>query len=168
MNEVLSIVQLPQSRQANRDGISNFFQVAPKTVDDWVRSGMPAIKRPTEKDKGWVFDILVCCDWKIKRDLGFSGEDIDPSKLDPKSRKDWFDSELKRTQLEEKTSLLIPKDNVERTISTAFSVISQNLRSIPDNIERKLGTSPEVTEEIERCVDSYLNELSISLSNLSE
>lgn len=43
--------------------------------------------------------------------------------------------------------------------ATALAALAQTLRSVPDNLERKLGVSPEVAAEVGHLIDDSLNDL---------
>lgn len=43
--------------------------------------------------------------------------------------------------------------------STAMATMAQTLRSVPDNLERKLGVSPEVALEVGLLLDNALNDI---------
>lgn len=62
----------------------------------------------------------------------------------------------------------VPREDVQHASATAFAAISQTLRSIPDNLERKLGLSPEVAEEVSRLIDDAMEELSADLEKMCE
>ena len=93
--------------------------------------------------------------------------DVDPDALSPIERKAWFDSEVRRRQLQVQDRELIPAAEVEAAVSTAFSAIAQGLRSIPDIIERRCGAPPEMVEEIERIIDAEMAALADKLARLS-
>ena len=104
---------------------------------------------------------------KVKRDSGLMDGDFNPNNLSPADRKNWYDSELKRTQLEEKERKLIPSEEVERVISEAYGVISHSLRSIPDNMERDLNITGKQAEYLEININKQLSALEKALSKLS-
>lgn len=62
----------------------------------------------------------------------------------------------------------IPRDAVRNATATAFSAISQTLRSIPDNIERRLALPPEALDAIARIIDESLDGLADSLETMVE
>lgn len=63
---------------------------------------------------------------------------------------------------------VVSRDDVRRATATAYSVITQTLRAIPDNIERRLGLAPEVIEEISRQIDDAMEVLSEDLAKMCE
>ena len=164
---VLKLHKIPEIRIVNRSELSEIFECSLSTIDDRVKAGMPVLKRPTDTDKGWQFDFYRCIEWIVKRDSGIMDGGFDPNNLSPADRKNWYDSELKRTQLEEKERKLIPSEEVERVISEAYGVISHSLRSMPDNMERDLNISGKQAEYLESNINKYLFSLEKSLSKLS-
>jgi hypothetical protein len=76
-------------------------------------------------------------------------------------------AELAQLTVDVKSGKLIPADEVERVVSTAFATISQAIRSIPDNIERQTSPGADVIEAIERITDESLNALADQLAVLS-
>lgn len=61
---------------------------------------------------------------------------------------------------------VVSRDDVRRASATAFAVIAQTLRAIPDNIERRLGIAPEIIEEISRQIDDAMGVLSEDLEKM--
>jgi phage terminase Nu1 subunit (DNA packaging protein) len=164
MADIRAFSNIPERRRANKAEVAIFFDVALTTVNDWVKKGCPVVQKGVGKGIPWLFDLLEVMLWKYGAQV--RDDELSPEQMQPKERKDWYDSELKRTQLEQSQRKLIPAEEVEIAISTAFAVIAQHLRSMPDNLERKLGISPEIAESIELANDEYLNALANSLSAL--
>lgn len=160
-----ALTALPECRAANKAILSQFFDVSLPTIDSWVKKGMPVVQRGS-RSVPWVFDLLECAQWRF----GFTpeGEDeINPETLPPTERKAWYDSEHKRRDLQERDRALIPASEVEQTIATAFSAISQGMRAIPDNLERRLGCGPETAEAVELIIEEEMNAMADRLASLS-
>jgi Protein of unknown function (DUF1441) len=51
------------------------------------------------------------------------------------------------------------RDHVAQASATALSVLTQSLRSIPDNLERVCSLTPEQAELAQQAVDSALSEV---------
>jgi multidrug resistance efflux pump len=62
---------------------------------------------------------------------------------------------------------VVSRQAVQQASATALSVMAQSLRSLPDNLERKLGLSPAVTEQIEQTIDAVLTDLAAALAALT-
>lgn len=74
---------------------------------------------------------------------------------------------LNELDLKVKTGEYVSRAAVRQATATAFASIAQTLRSIPDNVERKLGVSAEVAQEIERIIDEVLDDLSADLEMMT-
>lgn len=62
-----------------------------------------------------------------------------------------------------KAGLYLPREAVRSALATAYQAVSQALRSIPDNLERKLGISPEIAEAVGISIDEAMGELSLAM-----
>ena len=60
----------------------------------------------------------------------------------------------------------VRRDMVQQTSATAFATIAQTMRSIPDNLERRLGLDGELAARVGEVIDSALAELSDALAKL--
>ncbi|AHK80561.1 hypothetical protein M911_01600 [Ectothiorhodospira haloalkaliphila] len=94
------------------------------------------------------------------------GDEVDPGLLNPTDRRAWYDSELKRRQLQTRDRELIPVDEVQSTVARAFSAIAQHLLSLPDTLERKTGMTGEAAEVVETIVHESMNTLADDLASL--
>ena len=164
MNDPVSISGVGRLRSANKAEVAEFFDVSIKSVDGWVRRGCPVVERG-RLNKPWIFDLLEVAEWRITgRQVD---DDIDPDKLPPMERKAWYDGETKKRELQIRDLALIPAADVEQAIATAFASISQDLRAIPDNLERRLGISAQVAESVELAIHESMNGIADKLSEFS-
>ena len=60
----------------------------------------------------------------------------------------------------------IPRDAVRQQTATAFQAIVQTIRAIPDNLERRKGISPDVSEAVGELLDAALNDLADELERI--
>lgn len=58
---------------------------------------------------------------------------------------------------------VVSRQAVQQAAATAFAMTAQSLRSLPDNLERKLGLSADLAEQIELTIDAVLTDLSAAL-----
>ncbi len=58
---------------------------------------------------------------------------------------------------------VVSRQAVQQAAATAFAMTAQSLRSLPDNLERKLGLSADLAEQIELTIDAVLTDLSVAL-----
>lgn len=61
----------------------------------------------------------------------------------------------------------VPRADVQQAAATAMSVLTQSLRSIPDNLERTLSLAPELVEQIAIQIDASLSEASAAFKAMS-
>lgn len=160
--------RIPESRRANRAGVAAFFGVSVGAVDSWTRSGCPCAVRGS-RGVSAVYDLLEVARFRLvpKKQADGNPDAIDPKKLAPGERKAWYESEIKRRDLQIRDRELIPADEVGRVIATSFSAIAQTIRSLPDNLERRYSLPADVVEGIERTMDDALDGLADHLSVLA-
>ena len=152
-------------RRVNKAELAAWFDVSLPTIEAWIRRGMPISQRGS-RGVPWVIDILEVAEWRFSGRADNNGE-IDPERLTPSDRKAWYEGEARRRDLQERDRELIPAIEVEQAIRTAFAAIGQSLRSIPDNLERRIGISPAVAEQIEEILDEEMTALADRLSSLA-
>ena len=66
------------------------------------------------------------------------------------------------------TGQYLLRDDVRQASATLLAVLSQSLRSLPDNLERRLSLPPPVVEAIAAEIDSALGELGIALKSMTK
>lgn len=164
MTNLVELSGLSALRQANKAQIAEFFDVSVKAVDGWIRRGCPVIKRGS-RSTPWAMDALAVAEWRFGSQQ--SSDAIDPDQMIPTDRKAWYESEKTRLLLQEKARELMPVGEVEVAIATAFSAISQDLASLPDNIERRTGCSPEIVAALEEAIDAAREALADKLMLLA-
>jgi len=71
--------------------------------------------------------------------------------------------ELSELKFKVESGQVVSRAAVQEAAATAFAMTAQSLRSLPDNLERKLHLSPTVTEEIEKVIHAVLTDLSAAL-----
>ena len=152
-------------RRVNKAELAAWFDVSLPTIEAWIRRGMPISQRGS-RGVPWMIDILDVAEWRFSGRADNDGE-IDPERLTPSDRKAWYEGEARRRDLQERDRELIPAIEVEQAIRTAFAAIGQSLRSIPDNLERRIGISPAVAEQIEEILDEEMTTLADRLANLT-
>lgn len=87
----------------------------------------------------------------------------DPSRMDPKSRKDWFQSENERVKLEVALSQLVPANEVHREMAMMAKSVLQVLDTWPDRLERDRGWSPHQISEVQSIVDEIRESLATKI-----
>lgn len=161
----ISPANVGRLRKASKAEVAEFFDVAVPSVDAWIRRGCPVVQRG-KQGQAWVFDLLAVAEWRFSGS-STAGEDFDPDRLQPAERKAWFDSETKRRDLQIRDRELIPAGEMEACIASAFGSLSQGLRSIPDNLERRIGCSADVAEAVEQAIEAEMDAVADVLSRLA-
>lgn len=89
-----------------------------------------------------------------------------PPKSEDQANYDREHAEHERVKREEREFKLaiarseyLPREAQRQGSATALSVLTQSLRSIPDNLERTLSLSPETVESIALQIDNALSEV---------
>lgn len=165
MSEVTKLNRAEALRRLNKGELAQFFEVSPQAVDGWIRRGCPYVEKG-RPGQPWVFDALDVAKWRFGEQADSSAP-IDPDLLPPQDRKAWFDSEVRRRELQLQDRELIPASEVEHCVARAFSTLAQGLRSVPDNIERRTGCAPELIEAIEIALESEMSAIADMLSELT-
>lgn len=76
-----------------------------------------------------------------------------------KARNEMAKAELNELELSIKRGEYVERIAIRQEAATALSTMSQTLRSVPDNLERKLGVSPEIAMEVGLMIDNALNDI---------
>lgn len=151
-------------RVTNKAGCAEFFDVTMTTIDAWIRKGMPVIQRGS-KGISWEIDLLAVAQWRFTPQLG-SG-DVDPDQMEPLQRMQWIQGTTGKVNLMKIQRQLIPDDEVQRDVATAFAALSSDVQAIPDNLERRHGVAPEVAALVEGALFESLDAIAERLSKLS-
>ena len=76
-----------------------------------------------------------------------------------KARNEQAKAELNELELAIRRGEFVERAAVKQFTATAFATLAQTLRSVPDNLERKLGVSAEVALEVGILIDNALNDI---------
>ena len=74
-----------------------------------------------------------------------------------RARKEQANAELAELELAKRTRSQVDRIAVRQASATALASLVQSLRSIPDNLERRLGLSPEVAQSVGEMIDACLD-----------
>ncbi len=77
----------------------------------------------------------------------------DPSRMEPKERKDWYQSENERIKLEKEQRKLIPVDEVVIVYSSMRKAVVRVLETIPDVLERDCALTPQAVGVVQQAID---------------
>lgn len=115
----------------NRSGLARLHGVSLPTVDDWVRKGMPVVKRGS-KGVEWQFDPAACYAWRMQRELDKREDDDKPQDIDALERRKLI---AVTTQEEVKAARALQEvadiATMERNLARAFATVRANLRNVP-------------------------------------
>ena len=75
--------------------------------------------------------------------------------------------EQREFKLAQERGEYVSREAVRQAAATAFAVLTQSVRSIPDNLERSLALPPEVVEAIAQQLDVALGEMSTALKAMT-
>lgn len=60
----------------------------------------------------------------------------------------------------------LPREAIRSALAEAYQAVAQSLRSIPDNLERKMGVTPEVAEVVSSAIDEAMGELAYTMEQM--
>lgn len=96
------------------------------------------------------------------------GDLHDPSKMDPKSRKEFYQSENERLKYQTTVKDLIPCGEHRDNTATTIKVIASFFDSLPDKMERTRLFTPEQLEALEGVCDQQRNQLHYQLQEAQD
>lgn len=83
-----------------------------------------------------------------------------------KARKEAAHAAKAELEYRVKAGMYLPREAVRSAMATAFQAVAQSLRSIPDNLERKLGVTPELAEAVGVSIDEAMGDLAHELEQI--
>lgn len=131
------------------------------TVESWVRRGCPVVQRG-RRGQPWIFDLLAVAIWKY----GAHEDDkrIDPDDMPPKDRKDWYDGEKRRREIQVDDSELIPSADFDTEYSRLVKLTAAAMETLPDLLERDGGLSGKQLAPVFRVIDGLRETLFLALT----
>lgn len=163
---------VPRVRLANKLGVCAFFDITLGALNNWIRRGCPFLTAG-DNETEWEFDLLAVAVWRYGNETGEGGDGgevvKDPNTLPPLERKQWFEGEHKRRDLQLRDRTLIPAQEVEAASALAFATVAESLKSLLDNLDRVAGgLSVEQHESAEGIIYESMRLLQERLSAISE
>lgn len=76
-----------------------------------------------------------------------------------RARNEQAKAELNELELKIKSGEYGSRAAFRQATATALASLAQTLRSVPDNLERRLGISPEIAAEVGMQIDDALNDI---------
>lgn len=83
----------------------------------------------------------------------------DPDKLEPKERKEWFQSENERLKFQQSVGELIPEPEYRDDLALAFKLVVSFFESLPDKMEQRRVFTPAQLGELENATDAMRAQL---------
>lgn len=139
---------IPESRIANKAEVAEFFGITLPGLDGWIRKGCPYLSKGG-KGVGWEFDLLEVAKWKFQPD----GSEFDPDDLAPRDRKDWYDSEKKKRELQVRDGELYIAHDYDRMFSKILKSVAMGLETLPDVLERSAGINADQINAVIKVID---------------
>jgi phage terminase Nu1 subunit (DNA packaging protein) len=85
-----------------------------------------------------------------------------------RARNEKAKADLNELDLAVKRGEYVLRAEVRQATATALSALAQTMRSVPDNLERKLGVAPEVAQEVGVLIDAALDEVANQFEEITE
>lgn len=85
-----------------------------------------------------------------------------PEKLDfdkARARNEQSKADLNELEFRIKSRQYLPRAAIQQAAATAIASFAQTMRSVPDNLERTHGITPEIAEEVGKAIDLALQDL---------
>jgi len=84
-----------------------------------------------------------------------------------RAKKELAHADLANLNYLTKSGQYLPRADIRQATATAFATVAQSLRSIPDNLERRVGVSPAIAESVGEMIDIILADLSEELERMN-
>ncbi|MGL5285666.1 MAG: DUF1441 family protein [Aeromonas sp.] len=97
-----------------------------------------------------------------------SADRMDPDKLDPKGRLDWFKSEREKIALGREVKELIPSDEVRDDLARVLKTVAGFFESLPDKMERSRCFTPIQLEALEAACDDFREALYEEITEVAD
>ena len=138
--------------------VAEFFDVTISTVEAWIRRGAPVVQRGSRGQK-WVMDLLSLAEWR------FGADHVNPDEMSPKDRKDWYDGEKRRREMQVDDRELIPAAEFDKEYSRTIKIVAAGLETLPDQLELDAGLTGVQLEPVIRVIDGIRESLYQSLTD---
>lgn len=143
---------IPTDNMATKARVAEFFGVSIPAVDGWIRRGCPVLERG-HKTSPYKFDLRAVAEWYYGGKSSIDTSEIDPEKLPPKERKDWYEGEWKRRDLQVRDGELLPASEVEVEWSSLVKTLANFLDTLFDVLERDSGLTGAQVERGRQLID---------------
>lgn len=154
---------MTKPKLVNRTELSLIFGKSVTTIDQWIRQGMPYIEKGS-KGVGWLFDTSKAITWRENklREEASSPERIELDEA--KRRKMAAEAAILEIELQSKRRAVLPREEVEQSLTHTFITLKQRLRTIPERVAPQI-----INEKDEQSVrELLLIEIDDALLELSQ
>lgn len=132
-----------KGQSANRTDLARFFGVALPTVDGWIRSGCPCVKKGG-KGRQWEFDTAAVAEWLRDKAVNDATGDTQADERELARRAKQANTELAELELAKAKGLVAPLDQVERMMARAFAEVRAGMRNLPGRcVSQLIGETDE-------------------------
>ena len=135
----------------NISRLSEAFCLDRKTVRKRLNQAMV---QPTGKRNGQpVYALADVGPALFGIDSRPKSDKTNPDNMDPKARKEWFQSENERLKFQQSVGELIPEPHYRDDLATVFKLVVAFFESLPDKMERNRSFTPAQLGELENAID---------------
>lgn len=159
--------EVPESRLANKAEVAAWFDVSLPTIEAWIRRGCPVIRRGA-KGISWQIDLMAAMRWRFFPEEEEEEGKFNPDDLPPKDRKDWYDGEKKKRDLQIQDKELYIAHEHDREVSRVFKAIATGLETLPDMLERDAGLDGHQLAPVFKVVDQLREQLYLAVAGDDE
>ncbi len=154
------VFHISPSRVGTKSDAAEFFGVSLPTINAWLARGCPVLQRGS-RGVAWRLDLRDIAEWYFKPAIQEDEEPFDPEAagVSPKDRKDWYDSEKKKRELEIIDGLHVPSGEYELEISRVIKSMANFIEILPDRLEREAGLDPKQVIKVQNITDKERDNL---------
>jgi len=159
-----------RGQSLNRSEACKFFDKAPTVIDQFVREGMPYVKKPIKGVGGWEFDSAEIAQWLMDRAAikNSGGEDVKKLDIDEhRKRKTSAEASIAEIQLRKLLDEVIEFSVVEQAGIESYSACRAKLLNIPPRLAARL-LSCSRAEEVEALLYMEINKALAVLGDYTE
>ena len=132
-----------KGREVTRQGVADIFGVSLPTVDSWIRSGCPFLRKGG-RGQEWQFNTSHVSKWLQDRAVDEVTGDIPDDIEALKIRKAKAETELAELELAEKRGEVALISEFERAQAMAYGTIRTNILNVPQRaVLQLLGETDE-------------------------
>lgn len=143
--------------------LSELTGVDRRTLKKYLSKYAPDKKSATREEysfKTTAVALSAMPSWKAE---GPAEGENDPTKMDPKDAKDWYDAQNKRLTYETSMGELIPVTEVREVVAEAFKIVTFALDTLPDRVEHEVGLQADQLKVFLGSIDDARQSLALEL-----